>query len=78
MLNVSEHYQQHGMKFSIVPSEFSSIFNVDQNNGTVYLIISPDREKNDHLEVTVRAHPAKRSRTFPTMVYPVHLTDLGK
>ncbi|XP_075211152.1 cadherin 89D [Lycorma delicatula] len=76
-LNVSEQYLPHSMKFSIVSSEYSSLFNVEPNNGSVFLIESPDREKNDRLEVTIRAQPAKRSRTFPTMLYPVHLTDLA-
>ncbi|RZF45903.1 hypothetical protein LSTR_LSTR008280 [Laodelphax striatellus] len=76
-LNVSDHYRRQGMKFTIIPSEFSNMFSVDPANGTVYLTISPDRESVDQVSVTIRAQPAKRGRTFPKMVYPVHLTDLA-
>ncbi|XP_068082261.1 cadherin-89D [Anabrus simplex] len=79
-LNVTEPYRGLNHNFSIVPSNDSSKFKIDSTNGTLYLVKSPDREKQARLEVKIQAETLKRGRGIPIMIYPVtpeRLSDLA-
>ncbi|GLH03452.1 Cadherin-89D [Gryllus bimaculatus] len=72
ILNVTETYRGINLKFSIEEGNDSKMFEVDPNNGTLYLVSSPDREKKSRLEVKVKAESVKKGRALPVMLYPVH------
>lgn len=83
-LNLSETYQPHRLRFTIVPDsdkEIAKMFKVQPRNGTVYITESPDREKRDKYEFKIRLDRIKFGRGMPVMVYPItseKLTGLGK
>lgn len=82
-LNVSdEHRDKLGnMKFSIAPNEHNEYFTVDSYNGSLYLVVSPDREQIGELTVTVRVDKISRRGKTLQMIYPLgpeSLNTLGK
>ncbi|KAI5749559.1 hypothetical protein M8J76_008291 [Diaphorina citri] len=81
-LNVSdEHRDKLGnMKFSIAPNEHNEFFTVDPYNGSLYLVVSPDREQIGELTVTVRVDKISRRGKTLQMIYPLRpesLNNLG-
>lgn len=80
-LNVSKEYKimnKQGVNYGIVPGQNSEVFQVGRQNGSVYLVFSPDRETQSNYEVTVRVQPSKKSRGYPHVIFPVSTPDLGK
>ncbi|PSN37469.1 Cadherin-89D [Blattella germanica] len=80
VLNVTESYKGHSMKFSIIPSSGSEEFDIEPNNGTLYMVTSPDRERRARYNLKVRAELLKRGRSLPIMLYPLasaRLADLA-
>lgn len=81
VLNVTESHKAQNLKYSIVPSPGSDAFEISSSNGTLYMVCSPDREKQTKYSLKVRAEVAKRSRGLPVMLYPMaagRLADLGE
>lgn len=82
-LNLSDTYQSHRLRFTIVPDgdkEIAKMFKVQPRNGTVYITESPDRERRDRYEFKIRLDRIKFGRGMPVMVYPItseKLTGLG-
>lgn len=82
-LNVTEQYQSHRLRYTLVLSddkEIASMFKVEPRNGTVYVIQTPDRERRDKYEFKIRLDRVKLGRGMPVMVYPItseRLTGLG-
>uniref|UniRef100_A0A1B6ECX7 Cadherin domain-containing protein n=4 Tax=Clastoptera arizonana TaxID=38151 RepID=A0A1B6ECX7_9HEMI len=79
-LNVSQEYKsisKHGVIYSIVPGPYSEVFEVGRQNGSVYLVYSPDREVKSKYEVTIRVQPAKKSRGNPHMIFPIQTPNLA-
>lgn len=69
------------MKFSIAPNEHNEFFTVDSYNGSLYLVVSPDREQIGELTVTVRVDKISRRGKTLQMIYPLgpeSLNTLGK
>ena len=81
ILNVTELYRGQRMKYSIVPTPGSQDFDIAPSNGTLFIIRSPDHEKQARYNLKVRADIVKRGRSLPVMLYPLSsgkLADLGK
>ncbi|XP_066903672.1 cadherin-89D isoform X2 [Halyomorpha halys] len=64
---------QNGLQFTLIDGEDSSYFSVGERNGSVYLIISPDREKQSLLRTKIKVDAIKKGRK---LVYPVYPSDL--
>lgn len=83
VLNVTEPYRSHKLRYSIVTendAEIKTLFKIDPRNGTLYIIKSPDREKKAKYELRIRLDQYKVGRDMTIMVYPVtneRLGDLG-
>lgn len=81
VVNVTETYRGQNLRYSTVPTPGSDAFEVAPNNGTLYMVHSPDREQRAKYNLKVRAEVAKRGRGLPVMLYPLaagQLADLGK
>ena len=81
ILNVTESYRGHRLKYSIIPTLGSEDFDIAPSNGTLFIVHSPDREKRARYNLKARAEIMKRGRSLPVMLYPLtsgRLTDLGK
>lgn len=83
-LNVTEPYKMQKLKYSLVAEEDSDVaqsFKIDSQNGSLYIIASPDREKKALYEIKVRLDQYKVGRDMAMMVYPItneKLGDLGR
>lgn len=69
-LNVTVPYRGNPLNYSLVQSHDSSMFYVGPKNGSLYLVISPDREQQVRLEVRVKVELLKRSRSMANLIYP--------
>ncbi|CAB3227459.1 unnamed protein product [Arctia plantaginis] len=73
-LNLTEHFENFKMKYFILNEndiDVKKTFVIDPKNGTLYLVKSPDREKQDIYEIIIRGERQKISRQLPHMIYPV-------
>lgn len=83
-LNVSVEYSNKrfgSLKFTLIPDEQSSYFNVNPLNGSVHLIKSPDRELTPVLKAKVRVDRVSKKGKSVQMIYPLQsdsFVDLGK
>lgn len=78
-VNVTDKYRGQNIKFSIVPWKDGGVFSVDPRNGTLYLLVKPDREEKAKYEVKVKVDKLKRGRGM-TLIYPPpkeKIADLG-
>ncbi|XP_066256989.1 cadherin-89D isoform X1 [Euwallacea similis] len=79
-LNVTEPYKSQKLRYSLVAEKNSDIkdtFQIDSQNGTLYIIETPDREKKALYELVVRLDQYKMGRDMTVMVYPVTNERLG-
>lgn len=83
-LNVTEPYKNQNLRYALVTdgdSEVTKTFKIDPHTGSLYIIMSPDREKKALYELKVRLDKYKVGRDMTMVVYPVareKLSDLGK
>ncbi|CAB3364238.1 Hypothetical predicted protein [Cloeon dipterum] len=78
MLNVTPSYRNQHVTFTLLPGPDVNNFYVDSKNGTVYLMNTPDRERQSYYAIKVRAERAKAARSSkPVLVYPMLSDDLG-
>ncbi|KAF6213522.1 hypothetical protein GE061_011242 [Apolygus lucorum] len=73
-INTSRDDQEH--RFSLSPSPDSDYFRVDPRNGSLFLVISPDREAVHELQAKVKVVLSKRSRNLAHVIYPVYPSDI--
>lgn len=69
-VNVSEKYRDLRVKYSIVPGLDSSEFNINPTNGTLSLLVKPDRETKAKYEIKIRVDKIKRARGMVSFIYP--------
>lgn len=69
-VNVSDKYRGLKLKYSIVPGLDSSEFNINPTNGTLSLLVKPDRETKDKYEIKIKVDKIKRGRGIVSLVYP--------
>lgn len=79
-LNVTDSYRGQNLKFSLVAEKDADAFSVDPRNGTLLLLVSPDRETKAKYEVKIRAERLRRGRGMG-FIYPPpqeKFSDVGK
>ncbi len=82
-LNVSAEYSNKkfgSLRFTLIPDEHSSYFNVNPSNGSVHLVKSPDREVTAVLRARIRVDRLSKRGKSVQMIYPVQsdaFADLG-
>lgn len=74
-INTSRDDQEH--RFILTPSPDDDYFRVDPKNGSLFLVISPDREAVQELQAKVKVVMSKRGRNLAHVIYPVYPSDLG-
>ncbi|KAK6627853.1 hypothetical protein RUM44_010332 [Polyplax serrata] len=69
-LNVSERYRGFRFRYSIVPGLDSGDFSINPANGTLTLLVKPDRETKVKYELKVRVDRIKKGRGMISFIYP--------
>ncbi|XP_045465404.1 cadherin-89D [Harmonia axyridis] len=80
-LNVTDFYKNYKFRYSIVGEkndDNKKIFKIDPRNGTLFVVMSPDREKKSRYELIIKLEEFKIRRDMTVMVYPVSSDRLGK
>ena len=61
-----------------MPTVGGGVFRIDPQNGSLFLMASPDRETTPLLQAKIKVNPIhKRPRKIAQIIYPVYPDDLG-